>query len=219
MTTWKVLTPAALLLQLLGGCAAAPQWLDASPSPSLSATNQTVRAPAWRVGSEWEYSDGYGLKVVRVDGPVTTFQRLDDPTQWVTRRGFLREDAQSASTMRKLLFEDLPPGAGLTLSSRSPLVYRREFLSGNTQRTHATSWTVEGRETVKVPAGEFNCFVLVMRTRNLADGWTGFERWWFSPEAQTYVRMEYRYGSTAPGSRVLTRYHLAAPTSLAPAAH
>jgi len=217
MTSRKILAPAALLL-LLGGCAATSQWLDASPAPTVLAGNQAVRAPDWRKGSEWQYSDGYGLKVARVEGSVTTFQRLDDPSQWVARRGFLREDAQSGTTLRKLLFEDLPPGAGLVLSPRTPLTYRREYMAGATQRTHATSWTVEGRETVKVPAGEFKCFVLVMRTRDVADGWTGFERWWYSPQAQNYVRMEYRYGSTAPGSRVLTQYRLAAaaPAPLAP---
>ena len=207
----KILALAALLS--LGGCGGAAQWPDLATGPASGPTApagvESVRAPAWRVGSEWQYSDGYGLKVVRVDGPLTTFQRLDDPGQWVTRRGFLREDAQSATTLRKLLFEDLPPGAGLVLSAKTPLTYRREYAAGSAERTHATSWTVEGRETVKVPAGEFDCFVLAMRTRNLADGWTGFERWWYSPRAQNYVRMDYRYGPDATGSRVLTSYHLA----------
>lgn len=207
MTCRKVSTLFATLL-LLGGCASRSGW---QPVPSLtSAANQIVRAPEWRVGSEWHYSDGYGLKVVRVNGDVTTFQRLDDPSQWVERRGFLREDSQSGTTFRKLLFEDLPPGAGQTLSSRTPLTYRREYMAGQIRRMHATSWTIEGRETVKVPAGEFDCFVLVMRTRDLNDGWTGFERWWYSPVAHNYVRMEYRYGSSEPGSRVLVSYHLAA---------
>ena len=207
-------------LLLLAGCGTAAGWRETpatgTPPVTLSGA-QTVQAPEWRVGSRWQYSDGYGLEVSRVDGPVTTFRRLDDPAQWIVRRGFLREDAQSSTTLRKLLFEDLPPGAGLVLSARAPLTYRREYAAGGTQRTHATSWSVEGRELVKVPAGEFDCFVLVMRTRNLADGWTGFERWWFSPRAQNFVRMEYRYGSAPAGSRVLTGYQLAAgPTPLLP---
>jgi hypothetical protein len=107
------------------------------------------------------------------------------------------------------MFEDLQPGAGQILASSKPLTYRREFMSQGVQRTHATSWTVEGHETVKVPAGEFDCIILVMRTRNLTDEWTGFERWWFSPQAKNFVRMEYRYGSAPPGSRVLTQFRLA----------
>ncbi len=209
------------LLPLLGflvlsGCGSA--GFQAGERPAATSELVSVRAPDWKPGSQWEYSDGYGLKVTRADGPVTTFQRLDDPQQWVVRRGFLREDAQSATTLRKLLFEDLPAGEGLVLSSRAPLTYRRQYEAGGRQFTHVTSWTVEGRETVKVPAGEFDCVVLVMRTRNQSDGWTGFERWWFSPRARMFVRMEYRYGSTPDGSRVLVRYHLAdqGPTPLSP---
>lgn len=191
---------------ILVGCADQTVLNTDTSSALAPVVADTVRAPTWTVGAEWQYNDGYGLKVTRVDGPITTFQRLDDPTQWVTRRGFLREDAQSATTTRKLLYENLPPGAGLVLSTRSPLVYRREYMAGPVQRTHATSWTVDGRETVKVPAGEFDCIVITMRTRNVEDGWTGYERWWFSPLAQNYVRLEYRYGPNSSGSRVLTHY-------------
>ena len=208
------LLPLLGLLSLCGCGSAFPVQAPATSAAELV----SVRAPDWKVGSQWEYSDGYGLKVTHVDGPVTTFQRIDDPQQWVVRHGFLREDAQSATTLRKLLFEDLPAGDGAVLSSRAPLTYRRQYQAGAAQYTHATSWTVERREAVKVPAGEFDCVVLVMRTRNLSDGWTGFERWWFSPQAQNFVRMEYRYGSTQEGSRVLTRYRLsgAGPTPLSP---
>jgi len=208
---------ALLGLLLVSGCGSALRTGE-RPVTTSSAEVVTVQAPRWKVGSQWEYSDGYGLQVAAVDGAVSTFRRLDDPQQWVVRHGFLREDAQSATTLRKLLFEDLPAGEGLVLSSRAPLTYRRQYQAGAVQYTHVTSWTVERRETVKVPAGEFDCVVLVMRTRNLADGWTGFERWWFSPRAQGFVRMEYRYGSAPDGSRVLTRYRLAdgGPTSLSP---
>ena len=203
---------ALIAILALGGCAGRTGPFAGAEAGSFApAGTEAVRAPDWRVGSEWRYSDGYGLKVTRADGPVTTFQRLDDSTQWVVRRGFLREDSQSATTLRKLLYENLPPGAGLALSTKTPLVYRREYMSGDAQVAHATSWTVEGRETVKVPAGVFDCFVLAMRTRNVQDGWSGFERWWFSPVAQNYVRMEYRYGPHQSGSRVLTSYRLAGP--------
>lgn len=200
---------AALLALALTGCGGEFASVGA-PGAFAPVRADSVPAPAWSVGSEWLYSDGYGLKVTRVEGSVTTFQRLDDPTQWVTRRGFLREDAQSGTTLRKLLYENLPQGAGLSLSTKAPLVYRREYMSGSAQRAHATSWTVDGRETVKVPAGEFDCIVLTMRTRNVEDGWTGYERWWFSPVAQNYVRLEYRYGPESSGSRVLTHYRLGA---------
>ena len=206
MGSRKILALAALLL--LAGCGTMP-IADLLPGVSAGAHEERAEAPAWHVGSEWRYSDGYGLKVMKHEGALTTFQRLDDPSQWVVRRGFLREDAQSGTTLRKLLFEDLSAGAGTTLSSKAPLTYRRETLSDGVQHNHATSWTVEGRRTVRVPAGEFDCIILVMRTRDLDHDWTGIERWWFSPVVQNYVRMEYRYGKEESGSRVLMSYHLA----------
>ena len=207
---------AALLLQ---GCTAlrqfaaskAPeqtQYASTAPDAGLAASADSVRAPAWRVGSMWQYSDGYGLRVERVTGSTTTFRRTDDATQWLSRRGFLREDSQSSTAVRKLVFEDLPPEAGTKLTAAAPLTYRREYTSGGDMKKHVTSWTVERRERIRVPAGEFDCVVLVMRTRSQTDDWTGYERWWFSPQAQNYVRMEYKYGPTS-GSRVLTSYKLA----------
>ena len=198
---------------MLSGCAGMGAAGDPVFASAGSAAGIEVRAPDWQVGSEWHYSDGYGLKVTKATAGATTFQRTDDPAQWVVRRGFLREDAQSPTVLRKLMFEDLPPGAGTTLSGQHPITYRREYMAGNVQRTHVTSWTVEGRETVKVPAGQFECVVLAMRTRNTEDGWTGFERWWFSPQSQNFVRMEYRYGNNPVGSRVLTEYRVG-PTPL-----
>lgn len=200
------------LLFLVGGCSTMNQPNDTALAADVSAAGVRVRAPNWQPGSEWHYNDGYGLKVIQAGGDVTTFQRIDDPAQWITRRDFLREDAQSSTVLRKVLFEGLPPGAGAVLSGDAPITYRREYMAGNVQRTHVTSWTVEGRATVKVPAGEFDCVILTMRTRNTDDGWTGFERWWYSAKAQNFVRMEYRYGSNPAGSRVLTDYRLS-PTS------
>ena len=165
------------LMMLLAGCAGGRDPVFATNG---SAAGIKVDAPTWQPGSDWHYSDGYGLK--------------DDPSQWIVRRGFLREDAQSSTVLRKLLFAGLPPGEGTVLSGDSPVTYRREYMAGDVQRNHVTSWTVEGRETIKV--------------RNTEDGWTGFERWWFSPRAQNYVRMEYRYGNNPMGSRVLTEYHV-----------
>lgn len=211
---WRASTAAALLA--LTGC-------EPATTPTLGATAletaigpTDARAPNWAVGSLWKYSDGYGLQVVSIDGLDTKFVRLDDPSQWVVRRGFLREDARSATTVRSLVFEDLPRGAGLVLSTRHPLVYRREYNASGVTRSHVTSWTVDGRDRVRVPAGEFDCIVLTMRTRNVADGWTGYERWWFSPLTQNYVRMEYRYGDAPPGSRVLVSYQLSGPVHLSP---
>ena len=95
---------ALLALVALAGCAQAPPGRTASAAMQAG---EQVEAPRWRVGSEWRYSDGYGLKVVRTDGAVTTFQRLDDARQWISRRGFIRESSRSSTAERRLLFEAL----------------------------------------------------------------------------------------------------------------
>jgi len=165
-----------------------------------------LKAPDWQIGDHWRYSDGYGLTVEDRSGGATLFRRLDDPTQWTMRRGFLREEAQSATAYRKTVFRSISADAGMVLQLDQPLVFTREYMSNATTRIHTTSWVVEGRETITVPAGDFETYVVVMRTRNSVTGWTGFERWWYAPEVRNYVRMEYRYGDQGLGSRVLTEF-------------
>jgi hypothetical protein len=177
----------------------------AAPVPA----NSVVTAPVWSVGSEWHYSDGYAVKVASVSPKGTVFQRLDAPGQWFTRDGFIRTDSTSATATRKAIYRTVPDSAGSTLSAAKPLTFQREYLNNGKLMVHASSWTVEGRETITVPAGTFDCWVIVWRTRSLRSDWTGFERWWYSPQAQGYVRMEFKYGPEADGSRVLMNYHLA----------
>ena len=175
-------------------------------APVPVAATDAVPAPQWRAGSSWEYSDGYQLRLGSVSDGTAVFERLDAPNQWFSMRGFLRQDAASATAKRQTIYRTVPPSAGDSLSAAAPLTFQREYLSNNQLIVHVTSWTVEGRETITVPAGTFNCWVIVWRARSLKGNWTGFERWWYSPEAQLYVRMEYKYGNTATASRVLMHY-------------
>jgi hypothetical protein len=166
----------------------------------------TVPAPDWQVGDTWSYSDGYGLSVAQVDGGMTSFRRTDAPEQWFSRKGFLRQDAQSATTLRSVVYRSIPVSAAQSLKSGAPLVFTREFTANGKIRVYSTSWVVEGKERISVPAGDFDAFVIVMRTRNPETEWTGFERWWYAPEIRNYVRLEYRYGDNPIGSRVLTGF-------------
>ena len=186
-----------------------------------------VRAPTWIVGSEWYYSDGYALKVTSASPQSTVFDRLDAPGQWFSRQGFIRKDATSGTATRNAIYRTIPDTAGFSLSAGNPLTFQREYLSNGKLLVHASSWTLEGRETITVPAGTFDCWLIVWRTRSLRSDWTGYERWWYSPQVHNYVRMEFKYGPEPDGSRVLMRYRLgpaepapvsAAPQPLAPAA-
>jgi hypothetical protein len=174
--------------------------------PRPVAVSEVVQAPQWRAGSTWEYSDGYQLRLASASDGMATFERLDAPGQWFSMRGFLRQDAASATAKRQTIYRTVPPSAGNSLSAAEPLTFQREYLSNNQLIVHVTSWSVEGRETITVPAGTFDCWVIVWRARSLKGNWTGFERWWYSPEAQLYVRMEYKYGNTPTASRVLMHY-------------
>ncbi len=185
---------------------------QAVPVPVPPAT--VVQAPDWVAGSEWRYSDGYGLKVTSISPQATIFERLDAPGQWFSRQGFIRKDATSGTTARNSIYRTISDTAGYSLSAAAPLTFQREYLSNGKLLVHASSWSVEGRETITVPAGTFDCWLIVWRTRSLRSDWTGFERWWYSPQAQNYVRMEYKYGAEPSGSRVLMRYQVG-PAALA----
>jgi hypothetical protein len=195
------------------------QMAIAAPAPVPPGT--VVEAPDWSAGSSWYYSDGYGLKVSSSSNGVTTFERLDAPGQWFSRQGFLRKDLVSATATRNSIYRTVSEQTGARLAAAAPLTFEREYLSNGKLVVHASSWTLEGRETITVPAGTFDCWVIVWRTRSLKSDWTGYERWWYSPAAQNYVRMEYKYGPAEASSRVLMRYNLgqrseaAAPGKLA----
>src|SRR4051812_39753297 len=81
------------LAAILVASGAAQVWAAARPVASTEA----VAAPQWRVGSTWEYSDGYRLRVASVANGTTTFERLDAAGQWFSMRGFLRQDAASST--------------------------------------------------------------------------------------------------------------------------
>ncbi len=179
-----------------------------SQATDSAKSGAVVRAPNWVVGSEWKYSDGYGLKVTEVKGDVTAFALTHISNRWLSRRGFLREASQSGTALRQIVYRTVKPEAGKILTLGRPLVFHREYIANSTLRVHVTSWTVEGRETIVVPAGEFDTWLLVMRTRSLKTDWTGYERWWYSPKAKNYVRMEYKYGDGPESSRVLMSFSI-----------
>lgn len=181
----------------------------ASPTPAAAPTrlaSQPFAPPRWAVGDMWRYSDGYGMTVVESNGDTAKFQRLDDPAQWFVMHGLFREEAKSRAAQRNVVFRSENPMALFSAPVGKPIVFMREYTRNGVTVRHRTSWTVEGRETVTVPAGTFDTVVAVMRTRSLTGNWVGYERWWYSPAVRNYVRMEYKYGETPESSRVLVTY-------------
>ncbi|CAK0755778.1 conserved hypothetical protein [Gammaproteobacteria bacterium] len=164
--------------------------------------------PTWKIGDTWHYSDGYGLKVSTIQGEDTTFQRLDTPNDWLMRRGLFKVRSKQGDTYREVVYRTKDPAELFPLVVGKQVVFSEEYLRAGELVRHNTSWTVEGQETIQVPAGTFNCWVLVMRTRGVQSDWTGSERWWYNPEVKHYVRLEYRYGTEPAGARVLMDYNV-----------
>lgn len=169
---------------------------------------QPFAPPQWAVGDTWRYSDGYGMRVVETRGDAAKFQRLDDPSQWFVMRGVFREETKSRAALRNVVFRSEDPMALFTAPPGRPVVFVREYARNGVTVRHRTSWTVEGRETITVPAGTFDTVVLVMRTRSLTGNWVGYERWWYSPAIRNYVRLEYKYGEAPESSRVLVSHEV-----------
>ncbi|MBF0459886.1 MAG: hypothetical protein HQL87_00670 [Magnetococcales bacterium] len=197
------------LLGVLGGCAVSG---PAVQDPVV--TTQELAAPArdfaqfppWQLGSTWEYSDGYTLQVTETDGRTATLKRTDRSSDWFKREGFFKMDSQEEGVRRQVVYQSPNPATLFPLAMGKTVSFAREYLIDKKLYVHQTSWSVVGRETIEVPAGKFDCWVLVWNTRSQKSNWSGYEKWWYSPEVGNYVRLEYRYGKAPDSSRVLMRY-------------
>lgn len=209
---------ALALLSTLGGCATHGGFSEPSAVVTEGLTQESVLRtlrtqvtdlavlPSWRMGDYWEYSDGYGLQVVETDGKVATLKRTDRPDDWVKRDGLFKIDSMDDGVQRKVIYRSPDPSALFPLVIGKNVSFVREYLADKKLHVHKTSWAVLGRETIEVPAGKFDCWVLEWSTRSQKSNWSGYEKWWYSPEVRNYVRMEYRYGKVPDSSRVLVKY-------------
>ncbi len=210
---------ATALFALLAGCAqqgVPPQGTGSEHGAELAHTNPmpeqsrtegldalSPEVPTWRQGDTWRYSDGYQLLVSSVVGQDVTFQRVDVPNDFLVRRGLFKVKSKQGDTVREMVYRTRDPQDLFPLAVGKQVVFTEEYLRAGEMIRHNVSWTVEGQETISVPAGTFPCWVLVMRTRGVQSDWVGMERWWYNPDVKHYVRLEYRYGTEPAGARVL----------------
>ena len=164
--------------------------------------------PQWREGDSWEYSDGYAVHITNIENGIATLERLDQKGLWVKRKGLFKIESQDPSAYRRLVFRAGDQADLFPLAMGKHIAFTREFLADGQLRVHRTTWSVDGSETIEVPAGKFDCWILTMHTQSLNSDWQGYERWWYHPDIKHYVRLEYKYGNTPPASRVLMRYKL-----------
>ncbi|MBF0285001.1 MAG: hypothetical protein HQL51_11140 [Magnetococcales bacterium] len=200
---------------LLVGCVSTPTSPIPPNAEAASKMSELLaalddQAPTWKIGDHWEYSDGYTLDVDELspDG-LTRFQRKGASEGWIKRKGLFKVQEHDGDSLRQVVFNSRNPESLFPLRVGNRVTYIREYMKEQTQLRHETIWTVEGLDILETPAGKFDCWVLTMSTRSLDSNWTGYEKWWYSPEARHYVRMEYQYGNVPPSSRVLMRYHVA----------
>lgn len=215
-TFLRSLALAGALGPFLGGCEdmnldrMKPPAASQPPSSQATAGVVTFPVPQWKAGDEWLYSDGYGLRVTRVEpNGATRFERTDEPSQWFTRRGLFREESQGEDARRVVVYRTGDPMALFAAGVNRTISYVREYMRDSTLVRHRVSWVIEGKERITVPAGTFDCWLVVMRTEGLDSNWRAYERWYYSPEARAYVRLEFKYGESPDASRVLVSYKLA----------
>ncbi|MBF0370322.1 MAG: hypothetical protein HQL52_12790 [Magnetococcales bacterium] len=204
-----------LVTLLLASCASA-NIFPTEPVATEPVTTETSGPPVidsgpplWRLGDTWSYSDGYGLKVTDIDDEgVATLTRTDIPDYWIKRRGLFKTESLSGKNHRQVIFRSTPPDVLFPLESGKVVEFVREFTRNKQLRKHKTLWRVAGKEIIEVPAGRFECWVLDWHTKSLISEWEGKERWWYVPRIKNFIRLEYRYGDTPAGSRVLMNYQV-----------
>ena len=181
---------------------------DTSAIPSAS----TIPLPSYVVDSKWSYSDGYAIQISEVsENGKAKFVRTDAEDQWFVRKAIFREESQSRKIHRLVVFRTADPMALFSAKLNQPIVHIREYMRNGELVRHRTSWVIEGKEKITVPAGTFDTWVLVMRTQSLTSNWRGYERWYYSPEISGYARLEFKYGEAPDGARGLMSYDLAVP--------
>jgi hypothetical protein len=204
---------------LVAGCqlteASKPSVAMNTPAAPIAKPKQaptTIPLPTYAVGNEWKYSDGYAIRVSEVsDNGNAKFVRTDVEEQWFVRKAIFKEESQSRKIHRLVVYRTADPMALFSAKTKRPIVHIREYMRNGELVRHRTSWTIEGREKITVPAGTFDTWVLVMRTQSLTSNWRGYERWYYSPKINGYARLEFKYGEAPDGARVLMSYKLTKP--------
>ncbi len=183
---------------------------EAPPATTEGTRPPPLVVPVYRPRDRWLYDDGYALIVSDVfpDG-TTRFVRMDNPDLWQVRSALFWVEMQSARSRRTMLSRSADPLGLFEARVGEPILFERQYDRDGDIIRHETSWVIEGTERVTVPAGSFDTWVLVKRTRSLVSDWTGFERWWYSPAVRNYVRLEYRYGDASVRLRELVNFELA----------
>jgi hypothetical protein len=165
--------------------------------PGRSTDVDSVGAPIWKRGHEWTYlwesPRGSGTFVWSVDRVET----VDGLECYVIKSGS-REIFWRTNDLTSVLQKNegaieiryVPPRQTFAWPLSPGKTWEQQFTVERPQnretQTRVQTWSVEGTESVVVPAGEFSTVKVVVRNkRNNSIAW----EYWYSPTARQFVRV------------------------------
>jgi hypothetical protein len=169
----------------------------ATMGPPADAQTPRAERPVLAVGQTWVRDDGR-FELVRFDGARYVFQAPDTEIH-------LSRDLAVAKVLRYGLIAtefDPPPEIRWPLEVGARWSSTGAFRPPGAQRVQAEfDWTVDGYESVAVPAGRFDAYRLTLAIRELMSGGSGFGsrsrsrsgwtiRTWYAPAVGQLVRAE-----------------------------
>lgn len=168
------------------------------PATAASAAlSGPVMVPVWKVGDEWEYAYKSPSDSGSYISSVDHLEMLDGTQHYVVKSGkreiFYRV-SDLASSLERLdgvvALRHMPARMSyswpLTVGKVWDQDTREEWPADRRTTNRKNTWTVEGEETVAVPAGTFRTLKIVWRNRNTS---AVFSEMWYSPAAKQWVKI------------------------------
>lgn len=231
----KVKRSIAVLTILLGIFLVADFFPAKGEEPEKAIPKQTTK-PEWKIGYEWSYKVTHSgqpdkvfetkEKVIRkekfknVPCYVVSFSLggLNKPP-YVTGETYYTEDLNKKAgymiekESRYLQYECIPElktfNWPLEVGKKWKVTYKVKQKIKNRYRKYKVKGVVEivGIEKIKVPAGEFQAFKIVLKVRQ-GKKMVVFREWWYSPELRPIVKKKFYWEGGYIEEHQLSRYKL-----------
>jgi hypothetical protein len=164
---------------------------------------EKCEAPVWNVGDKWTYKDAsmttYTNEVVDVKENVfiLKYRAIQNPAAFdkktmnikflVGPGGNRILDTDFLGSGRKLF--DFPIFVGKQWKD-SFEVSVRTAANAPVIVNHTVAFKIENIAEVNTPAGTFKTYVIYFNQRSMRSGNNGWMRYWYSPEAKTWIKRE-----------------------------
>jgi hypothetical protein len=158
---------------------------------------EKVEAPIWNVGDKWTYKRADGvtftneivdvkeeLFILKASG-IRDLYGYDKRTMNVK---FIIEESgkqvKSISTIRNLF--NFPIFVGKKWTDTTTEIPAR----GQREVTYVSDFKTEGIEEITTPAGTFKAYKIHYKQMNMGAMNNGWARFWYSPDAKTWIKRE-----------------------------